>query len=118
MAKIKEIKLYIPQGTTYEHTFNYAASYEEDGTPIGPIDISTYTARMQFRDTVDAADPPIYDATSLVCGNGTVILTITDTETAAFTFEKCKFDLEIESPGGVVTRLVKGTVYLDEEVTR
>lgn len=116
MAKVKEIKMYVPQGTTYEHTFNYQQS---DGTPI---DLTGYAARMQFRQTVDAADPPIYSVTDvsgeLICGNGTVVLTISETDTAAFTFNKCVFDLEVESPGGVVTRLVKGTVYLDPEVTR
>lgn len=116
MAKVKEIKMYIPQGTTYEHTFNYAQS---DGTPI---DLTGYKARMQFRQNVDDADPPVYDVDDvsgeLVCGNGTVTLTIPDADSAAFDFESVRFDLEIESPGGVVTRLVKGDSILDPEVTR
>lgn len=121
MAKIREIKMYIPQGTTYEHTFYYAKSYLSDGTPVDPINITGYAARMQWRPTVES-DVLIYDVTDvsgeLVCGDGTVVLTIPDDISAAFTFDECVGDLEIESPAGKTIRLVKLKNFLDLEVTR
>lgn len=115
MAVTTKIKMLVPQGTTYEHTFNY-----ETAAGVA-IDLTGYSARMQFRSTVNSSTT-LYDVTDvsgeLVCGNGTVVLTIPDTASEAFSFTKCVFDIEVESPGGVTTRIVKGTVVVDPEVTR
>lgn len=115
MAKTKEIKMLIPQGTTYIHTFNYTKS---DGSLI---DLTGYTARLQIRQNVTATTT-LYNVTNssgeLVLGNGMVVLTMAEVDTAAFNFKNAVFDLEIISPANIVTRLVQGKVEVDPEVTR
>ena len=117
MAVTTRVDLYVPQGSTYIHTFEYVAS---DGSAI---DLTGYTARMQIRETVDATTT-IYEATSAggeittTPLEGKVVLTIDATDTSAFTFSTAVYDLELEATDTTVIRLVKGKVKLDKEVTR
>lgn len=120
MAKPAKIKMTIPQGTTYEHTFNYAQSYDADDNPVNPIDVTGYTAELQFR--VDIEDElPFYtatDAAEIVCGNGTVVLTIDHVVSTAWTDYEFVGALEITSPGDVRTRLVDIEAELSREAVR
>ena len=124
MAKVKKIKMQIPQGTTYEHTFNYAESFDETtdpATPVNPIDLTGYSAELQFR--VDIEDSTaFYTVTDvsgeLVCGNGSVVLTIAHTDSTAWTDYEFVGALEITSPGGVRTRLVDIEAELSREAVR
>lgn len=88
-----------------------------------PVDLTTYTARMQIRDTVDS----ITTLVSLTTENGgitlggvagTISLLITAAATAALTFGTAVYDLEVVTAGGIVTRLFSGAVALSKEVTR
>jgi hypothetical protein len=120
MAKVKKIKMLIPQGTTYEHTFNYAQGYEADGTPINPIDLTGYAAELQFRVNIED-DTPFYtatDATEIVCGNGTAVLTIDHLDSTAWTDYEFVGALEVTSPGGKRTRLVDIEAELSREAVR
>jgi hypothetical protein len=120
MAAVKEVELILPQGAT----FIYEVTYKDPDTDL-PINLTGYSARMQIREKVDSTTT-LYSALStgvspaivITAGSGLVVLTIPATTTAAFTFKKAVFDLEIQSTAGVVTRLVKGTILLDKEVTR
>lgn len=122
MAQITEVELIVPQGTT----FIYEVTVTDPDTGL-PMDITGYKARLDARLKLD--DPvPIYSADSegvtpdltIIGPTGKVRLTIPEPTTAAFTFKKVGFDLEIESPSpeSAVTRLVKGTWTLDREWTR
>jgi len=120
MAKVKKIKITIPQGTTYEHTFNYAQSYDADDNPVNPIDLTGYEAELQFRVGIEDT-LPFYTATEaaeLVCGNGTVILTIDHAESTTWTDFDFVGALEVTSPGGVRTRLVDIEAELSREAVR
>lgn len=108
--------LTIPQGSTYKHTFHY-----RDDNDVA-IPLSGYTGRIQFRDSV-VATTTLYDSTTLgditIDGaKGDVILEIPEPTTKAWTFRAAVYDLEIISPASKVTRLVKGRVKVDPEVTR
>lgn len=115
MAKTTEIKMYIPQGTTYIHSFAYN---DVDGVPI---DLSGFAARMQFRKSVSTTET-LYDVDDqtgeLVTDATGVTLTIPAVASELFAFTTCVFDIEIEAPGGQVTRIVQGSVVVDPEVTR
>lgn len=107
----------IEQGTTVAKVF----TYKDDSN--ANIDLTGYTARMQARATIDASSPLIDLTTenggiTLGGAAGTVTINISATETAAYTFTTAVYDLELVSAGGVVTRLLKGTITLDKEVTR
>ena len=49
---------------------------------------------------------------------GTVLATISATATKELTIQEGVYDLELESSGGVVTRLLQGKATISREVTR
>ena len=119
MAAVKEVELIVPQGTTY----TYVVTFVDPDNAGAPVDLSGYSARMQARAKV-ADTATLYSTTSsgghltLGATAGTVTLVIPASVTAAWTFKRAVFDLEVESPSGAVYRLVKGVLSVDPEVTR
>ena len=86
-----------------------------------PIDLTGYTARMAVKNKV-GGDVLL----SLTTVNGGIVvdeaadkitLLISATDTAALTWSKGVYDLEMVSPGGVVSALLTGTVTVKAEVT-
>ena len=87
------------------------------------INLTGYTARMQIRETVDAATTIASLTTenggiTLGGAAGTVTLYISGSDTAAFDFEVAVYDLELVDGSGDVQRWVYGDVSLSKEVTR
>lgn len=93
-----------------------------------PVDMTDFTARMQFRtsasatDTIDEftdADVRLPD-TGIVIDNTNkkIILTIAASVTADYTFNIGVFSLEMISPAGVVTKILEGEVTSEIDVTR
>ncbi|MDR2880839.1 MAG: hypothetical protein LBV29_02915 [Azoarcus sp.] len=84
-----------------------------------PHELTGYVARMKVKDRVGGltlasfteADIAIDDAAK------TITLTISATATAGYTWTKGIYDLEMESPTGVVTQLLHGAVRVVDEVT-
>ena len=120
MAEVKTVELLVPQGTT----FHYLMSYVDPALNDEPIDLTGYSAQMHVRAKLkDTAT--IYETDSSVGGHitlggltGKVLLEVPDEVTATWSFKRAVFDLEIVSPTGEVTRIVKGTLLLDPRVTR
>jgi hypothetical protein len=86
-----------------------------------PVDLTGYTARMSIKDKVGGTV-----LLSLTTENSKIELEATDciirlklsaTETAALTWKKGVYDLELQSPTGVVTELLSGDVAVVDEVT-
>lgn len=113
--EVQREDLLIPQGATYRHVFAYVDSAN------APVDITGYTARMQIRATISAT-AKLYESAGgdfVINGvAGEVILTIASATTTAWTWATGVYDIEIVSPLGEVTRLIKGKVKVDPEVTR
>lgn len=105
--------LVIDQGSTWSQYFQWL---DPSGTPY---DVSGYSARAMFKRNID--EPAVISLTNSsgisVAADGMFILTIAPevTDTLNGTY---MFDLEVVSPGGVVTRLVQGTVTISPSVTR
>lgn len=86
-----------------------------------PKDLAGYIARMDIMDkaggtvllalTTENAGIVIDNVTK------TITLNISATDTAAITWKKAVYDLELESTTGVVTSLLFGTVVVTKEVT-
>lgn len=78
---------------------------------------ATYTAG----DVVDLEDlmflSPANARIVLDAALKTITLTVSATDTAALTWKKGSYDLEMVSPAGVVTALLTGTVTVSKEVT-
>ena len=115
----------IEQGTTFTRVFKYK---DENGAPV---DLTGYDVRMQIRSSYDSAVlasltsgsgdfvvsvPP--DAADGVTDKNQIKLTISATNTAAYTFDQALYDIELESETGVVTRLLQGKIKLSREVTK
>jgi len=88
-----------------------------------PVDLTSFTARMQIRSDIDATDTLVSltnenGGITLGAAAGTIALLISATATAALDFTSAVYDLEVVSAAGVVTRLLSGAVTLVPEVTR
>jgi hypothetical protein len=110
-----ELNLTVEQGTTFSQTL----TWKIDGTAVN---LTGYTARMQARDDVTSSTTilSLTQSAGLTLGGvaGTIIIALTATQTAALVAGNYVYDLELASSGGVVTRLVQGTLAVSAEVTR
>lgn len=116
-----KLDLVIEQGATFKHTLLVK---QTDAQNCPAVDLTGFTARMQVRQAIEAPDPLI----ELTTANGRILITplegridmiISAQDSALLNFDDCAvYDLEIESAGGEVTRLVRGSVRLIKEVTR
>jgi hypothetical protein len=105
------------QGATFSQVITWKSA---TGTPVN---LSGYSARMQVRARVDSTTE-VLDLSSqggnpkIVLGGsaGTITITVPDGD---MDFEgSYVYDLEVESSGGVVTRLLMGRFQCRPEVTR
>lgn len=107
--------LVIPQGDTLVLPFGLT-----DGG--APRDLTGYVVRLQVRVTfestetiLDLSSEDVYPAIVIVPLAGTWIATIDGT---GLDFDVAVWDMQMEAPDGVITRLVQGSVTLDLEVTQ
>lgn len=117
--------LAIEQGATFTLDLTWR---QDTGTtpPSGPIvDLTGCSARAQFRASV--ADSVVLHELNTTAGEITLYagsvspnihIEISATNTATFSWSTAVWDLEITTPSGNVTRLLKGNVTVDPEVTR
>jgi hypothetical protein len=106
--------LKIEQGATF---FRNMALTDDDGTVI---DITGYTARMQLRSIVTASSVmlDVSGYMDIAGSSGILTINVPATVTSALDSTSAVYDLEIESPAGVVTRLLQGNVSILPNVTR
>lgn len=110
------LNLTLPQGATWDVSLTWNDS---DGLPVN---LSGYTAAMQVRESYTDAVTVV----SLTAGSGitlggtagTIGITVGAATTAGVAAGNYVYDLELVSGGGVVTRLVQGSVVVTPEVTR
>jgi len=83
-------------------------------------DLTSYLARAQMRSTKDAATAAAtFTCTIMNPTAGTLQLSLPNATSAALEPGLYYYDLEIYTSGdGVVTRILEGTVTLDQNVTR
>ena len=109
--------LYLYQGSTFTRIITWK---DESGALV---DLTGFTARMQMRETVDAATAFLTLTTEnsgITLGgvSGTITLLAAATDTAAITAKQGVYDLELVAGNGTVTRLIEGLVIVVQEVTR
>jgi len=115
--KAGKLNLVIEQGARFDPVLTWK---DENGVVIN---LTGWTARMQIRASKSEAAFLIELTTenggiTLGGAAGTISLVITGTATAAITWTKGVYDLEMVSPSGYPTRLVEGTVKVKTEVTK
>ena len=102
----------LEQGTT----FSKVITVKQDGSALN---LSGYSARSQLRATHDASTIALtLTATVSDASNGKITISATAAATAGVEEGIYVYDLEMESGGGVVTRLIEGKVTVTPEVTR
>lgn len=104
------------QGTDYAATLTYANS---TGTAIN---ITGYTARMQVRRTAGSPNAALTltNTSGITLGGaaGTVAIAIPAAALAVIDSGNYRYDLELVSGAGVVTKLISGDFVVTGEVTR
>jgi hypothetical protein len=110
------LNLTFSQGATWKLAMTYTNAEAE------PIDLTSYTARMQARPSYESAQVVLNltAGTGITLGGtaGTIDLLVPATTTATIGAAQYVYDLEIESPSGEVSRVVQGTLSVTPEVTR
>ena len=110
--------LYVYRGATFSEQITWK---DESGTPI---DLTSFTARMHMRETVESSTPCLTLTTenggiTLGGAAGTINILATAAATSAITATGGVYDLEIVAADTVtVTRLLEGIVIISPEVTR
>lgn len=100
-------------------TFNQRLLWKDSTGAL--VNLTGYTARMQIRPKVGA--PLLVELTTensrIALGGaaGTVDLTLTAATTADLPTCVARYDLELISAGGIVYRLIEGTVDIRSNVT-
>jgi hypothetical protein len=87
------------------------------------INLTGYTAAMQFRLTVSSATSALTltqaAGITITGATGNLAIRATAAQTGALEDSaKYDYDLEITSPAGVVTRLIQGVASVSSQVTR
>jgi hypothetical protein len=85
-----------------------------------PVDMAGYTARLTIKDRVGGTIRiALVSPTDIAIDNTehTITMTIAAAITAAFTWTKGTYDLEMVSPTGVVVKLFHGSIAITKEVT-
>lgn len=112
-----EYDLEFLQGETYTKQFIWKDSAGAN------VNLTGYTARMQVRQS-KSSDTVLLELTTengrITLGGaaGTIDLNLTATTTAAITWRRGLYDIELVASNGVVTRLLEGEVTVSKEVTR
>ena len=96
-------------------TWSVAVEYTDSGGT--PIDITGYSVRADMKRSYTDSTA----AQSITCAittptQGVINMSLTATQTKLLSGDYL-YDLELESVGGAVTRLLHGTITIDKEVT-
>ena len=110
------IDLEIEQGATFTADLSAADAAGD------PIDLTGYTARMSIKRDARESTTLLELTTAngrilITAATGLVQLVLTPTETAAITWTRAVYDLELVSAGGDVARLADGAVSVAANVT-
>jgi hypothetical protein len=114
MEKPGTYQITMYQGATFDQQF----IWKIDDTPV---DLTTYTARMQVRRDYGATDTivDLTDGDGITLGEDGEIDIYIDAEDASdLPSGSFVYDLELESDSGEVTRLLQGKFVISPEVTR
>lgn len=106
---------------TYNFNIYQGKSFDRTFTATSGITLSDYSAiRMQIRKTTDSLEV-IWDSNltgGIVITGNSIVLEITDEETANFTFKTAGYDIELIKPTGEVDCPFRGTITNIKEYTK
>ena len=103
--------LVIDQGTDYSTSIVLQNDDGEVANLVG------YTANAQLRKTYTSSNSHSF-TTTIDDTSGTIILSLTDTQTANITAGRYVYDVYVSDSFGIVSRIVEGIVTITPRVTR
>ena len=103
--------LVIDQGSDYSTTLTLT----KDGSAIN---LTNYTARAHIRATKESSNYVSFTMTFPDRAAGQVTMTLPSATSSSMAAGSYVYSLEIETSGGVVTRLIEGSLTLTREITR
>lgn len=115
-----EFPLNIEQGSTYWVKMTLTSKPPNPQ----PIDLTGYTVRSQIRPNRGRDTAVLYELSTAngrleIDGPaGRITLTIPGADSTLWTWLEGVYDLELVDPSGEPTRLLRGPVHVDPEVTR
>ena len=88
-----------------------------------PVNLTGCSARMQIRQSISSSEVLLELSSALntlviTPATGTITMVFSAATTAAITWSRAKYDLEVTSGDGTVTRLIEGAISVSKEVTR
>lgn len=110
MAGFAEI--HIDQGSTFSTTINVNDASGSTQNLVG------YSARSMMRKSYYSSSANNFTVEITNPANGEISISMTAANTANLKSGRYVYDLEMESPSGVVTRIVEGIVIVLPNVTR
>jgi hypothetical protein len=111
-----QVNLVCPQGSTFRKTLSVLV--DED-----PINFTGYSSRMQVRESFISEDTLLNllsngGGLSMGGSAGTIDIFVDNDTTSSLPAGEWVYDLEVESSGGLVNRIIEGVFYVTPEVTR
>jgi hypothetical protein len=87
------------------------------------VNLAGFTARMQIRQSVSADEvllelSTINSKIAITPLTGTITMIFNAATTSAIDWKRGKYDLELTSSDGTVTRLIEGEINVSREITR
>jgi hypothetical protein len=111
-----QVNFLCPQGST----FSKQITYKIDEVPV---DLAGYSSRLQVRENYYSADPLLdlfspYGGLDIVSASGIINMFVHASVTSDLPPGTFVYDLEIESSGGEVSRIIQGSFIVTPEVTK
>jgi len=110
MAAVGIVNLVIQKGTYFEEIFFLNA---EDG--LG-LNLTNTTATSKVRKHPTAGIAHTFSTTTTV-SDSTVKISMTSDKTVELPSGRCQYDVLLTSPGGEITKVLEGTVFVEETIS-
>jgi hypothetical protein len=110
MAAVSSVNLVIQKGTYFEETFFLGA---EDGSGLN-LTNTTATSKVRKHPTAGIAHT---FSTTTTMSDSTVKISMTSDKTAELPSGRSYYDVLLTSAGGTVTKVLEGTVFVEETIS-
>ena len=110
MAAVSAVNLVIQKGVNFEETFFLTA---EDG---GGLNLTGQTVVAKLKKHPNATTAFSF-STTVTIGDSSVKITMSGATTATLPSGRCVYDIVLTSSGGIKSKVVEGTVLVQESVS-
>jgi hypothetical protein len=104
-----------------DQSSNFIFSIQYRDPEKQPIDLTSFNVRMDIKSTPGAkkilASCTIGDGITVIPEEGRINVNVSAEKTKIIAYPKSAYDLVIESPSGIITRLLEGYLEISRAVT-